>query len=160
VSTAIITSLICWTRSWGHFLLTGCHSQNPAVCCIWSRPVWSISDVLSHSWKGSIQNIYGRLRLLCHQSSTCILCLKRFIGRRSLPNRIFCDNATNFVGTRTQLEEFKMQLFSQQALKDLQMVTHIKQQFWDLWRRDYLHTLQARSKWLSPKANIVRGSWS
>jgi len=40
-----------------------------------------------------------------------------------LPNRIFCDNATNFVGTRTQLEEFKMQLFSQQALKDLQMFT-------------------------------------
>ncbi|XP_070854244.1 uncharacterized protein [Drosophila suzukii] len=199
-------------------------------------------------------------------TNTFILCLKRFIGRRSLPNRIFCDNATNFFGTRTQLEEFKMQLFSQQALKDLQMftssngvefsfippraphfgglweaavksmklllvkntghshltyeelqtvavdaeavvnsrplaplsedpndgealtpshflvgtslkalpepsleecnlshltrwqrVTHIKQQFWELWRRDYLHTLHARSKWLSPKANIVPG---
>jgi len=56
-------------------------------------------------------------------TSTFILCLKRFIGRRSLPNRIFCDNSTNFVETRTQLEEFKMQLFSQQALKDLQMFT-------------------------------------
>ncbi|XP_044315255.1 uncharacterized protein LOC123037663 [Drosophila rhopaloa] len=38
-----------------------------------------------------------------------------------------------------------------------QRFTYIKQQFWELWRRDYLHTLQARSKWLSPKANIVPG---
>jgi len=44
-------------------------------------------------------------------TNTFILCLKRFIGRRSLPNRIFCDNATNFVENRAQLEEFKMQLF-------------------------------------------------
>jgi len=35
------------------------------------------------------------------------------LSTNTLPNRIFCDNATNFVGTRTQLEEFKMQLFIQ-----------------------------------------------
>ncbi|XP_044313285.1 uncharacterized protein LOC123037286 [Drosophila rhopaloa] len=38
-----------------------------------------------------------------------------------------------------------------------QRVTYLKQQFWELWRRDYLHTLQERSKWLKPHANIQIG---
>ncbi|XP_041564845.1 uncharacterized protein LOC121467497 [Drosophila elegans] len=38
-----------------------------------------------------------------------------------------------------------------------QRITYLKQQFWELWRRDYLHTLQARFKWLKPDANIQIG---
>ncbi|XP_016958969.1 uncharacterized protein LOC108030270 isoform X1 [Drosophila biarmipes] len=38
-----------------------------------------------------------------------------------------------------------------------QRITYLKQQFWELWRRDYLHTLQARFKWLKPNANIKIG---
>ncbi|XP_052849040.1 uncharacterized protein LOC128260260 [Drosophila gunungcola] len=38
-----------------------------------------------------------------------------------------------------------------------QRETYLKQQFWELWRGDYLHTLQARSKWLKSDANIQIG---
>ncbi|KAL7724400.1 hypothetical protein ACLKA6_003753 [Drosophila palustris] len=40
-----------------------------------------------------------------------VLCLKRFIGRRGIPQRIYCDNATNFVGAQSQLDGFKAQFF-------------------------------------------------
>ncbi|XP_036335396.1 uncharacterized protein LOC118745832 [Rhagoletis pomonella] len=195
-----------------------------------------------------------------------VLSLKRFIGRRGIPYRIYCDNATNFVGAQAQLNELKRQFFNQQSVSDLeqfgsvhgfefrfippraphfgglweaaiksmktllvkyisqsnltfeelqtvvieveailnsrpltpltddpndgealtpahlligtslktlpepqlnvikesrltswQRITYLKQRLWDLWRRDYLHTLQVRSKWLEKQENIVPG---
>lgn len=38
--------------------------------------------------------------------------LKRFIGRRGLPEKVVCDNATNFTGTDAKLKELKDALFS------------------------------------------------
>jgi len=38
-------------------------------------------------------------------SNSFITALRRFAGRRGYPNRIICDNATNFVGARNQLKE-------------------------------------------------------
>ena len=38
-----------------------------------------------------------------------------------------------------------------------QKVTFLKQQFWDLWHRDYIHTLQRRSKWTAAQPNIQAG---
>ncbi|XP_052854756.1 uncharacterized protein LOC128263700 [Drosophila gunungcola] len=37
----------------------------------------------------------------------------RFVSRRGVPLRIFCDNATNFVRARSQLEDFKQQQFDE-----------------------------------------------
>ncbi|XP_044249382.2 uncharacterized protein [Drosophila takahashii] len=56
-------------------------------------------------------------------TNTFVLCLKRFVGRRGLPESIWCDNATNFVGAHSLLDEFRKQLFSQQALQDLKTFT-------------------------------------
>nr|XP_044249382.1 uncharacterized protein LOC123002819 [Drosophila takahashii] len=56
-------------------------------------------------------------------TNTFVLCLKRIVGRRGLPESIWCDNATNFVGAHSQLDEFRKQLFSQQALQDLKTFT-------------------------------------
>ncbi|XP_073835838.1 uncharacterized protein [Musca autumnalis] len=39
-------------------------------------------------------------------SDAFIAALKRFIGRRGLPSKIYCDNATNFVGAATKLNDF------------------------------------------------------
>ncbi|XP_037943125.1 uncharacterized protein LOC119675975 [Teleopsis dalmanni] len=36
-----------------------------------------------------------------------ISALKRFVGRRGVPMKIFCDNATNFVGADNKLREFR-----------------------------------------------------
>ncbi|XP_065365562.1 uncharacterized protein LOC135958593 [Calliphora vicina] len=41
--------------------------------------------------------------------------LKRFVARRGLCTQLFCDNATNFVGTRRELEEMKKTFFDQQV---------------------------------------------
>ncbi|KAL7725857.1 hypothetical protein ACLKA6_016408 [Drosophila palustris] len=38
-----------------------------------------------------------------------------------------------------------------------QRVTYLKQQFWSLWQRDYVHTLQQRSKWTGEEKNLSVG---
>ncbi|XP_070068166.1 uncharacterized protein [Drosophila takahashii] len=37
------------------------------------------------------------------------------------------------------------------------LTAYTKRRLWDLWRRDYLHTLQMRAKWTSPIANLEPG---
>lgn len=44
--------------------------------------------------------------------------LKRFTSRRGVPEDIFCDNGTNFVGARRQLNEFQ-KLFRQQQQQEI-----------------------------------------
>uniref|UniRef100_A0ABD2XDY7 Integrase catalytic domain-containing protein n=1 Tax=Trichogramma kaykai TaxID=54128 RepID=A0ABD2XDY7_9HYME len=36
-------------------------------------------------------------------------------------------------------------------------ITQLTQVFWDRWSQEYLHTLQKRNKWMSPKQNISVG---
>lgn len=38
-------------------------------------------------------------------SDAFIVALKRFIGRRGIPSKLYCDNATNFVGADSKLKE-------------------------------------------------------
>ena len=38
-----------------------------------------------------------------------------------------------------------------------QRITYLKQQFWNAWSRDYLTSLQERSKWLTPLPDIAVG---
>lgn len=40
-------------------------------------------------------------------SSAFLAALGRFVGRRGCPQRIVCDNATNFVGARNELCEIQ-----------------------------------------------------
>ncbi|KAM8702374.1 hypothetical protein ACLKA7_007705 [Drosophila subpalustris] len=39
------------------------------------------------------------------------------------------------------------------TLTQYQRITYLKQRLWHLWRRDYLHELQLRSKWLKAESN-------
>lgn len=39
-------------------------------------------------------------------SDAFIAALKRLVGRRGVPSKIYCDNATNFVGADKKLKEF------------------------------------------------------
>ena len=54
-------------------------------------------------------------------TNSFILVLKRFIGRRGLPEKIYSDNATNFVGASNRMKEYRDHFFaegSQQQLKE------------------------------------------
>ncbi|XP_075157719.1 uncharacterized protein LOC142230985 [Haematobia irritans] len=53
-------------------------------------------------------------------TNTFILCLKRFIGRRGIPLRLYCDNATNFVGANAKLKEFKQRYFDDDNIKSIE----------------------------------------
>ncbi|XP_073820296.1 uncharacterized protein [Musca autumnalis] len=195
-----------------------------------------------------------------------ILCLKRFVGRRGIPQKIYCDNATNFVGAHNKLKELKESFFKDEVVQKMksvccqmglefnfippraphfgglweaavkstksllvknvsqahltfeelqtliveieailnsrpiaplsddpndgealtpghlligcsmvtvpepaldvtkpslltrwQQISYLKQQFWKLWSRDYLLSLQQRSKWFKEEENVVEG---
>lgn len=47
-------------------------------------------------------------------SDAFIAALKRFIGRRGLPSKIYCDNATNFVGADSKLKEVYQKFHTEQ----------------------------------------------
>lgn len=50
-------------------------------------------------------------------SNSFIAALRRFAKRRGCPRRIFCDNATNFVGARNEL--YEIQQFVKQRAKEI-----------------------------------------
>lgn len=52
-------------------------------------------------------------------SDSFIGCLKRFVARRGIPQRIYSDNATNFVGTHNKLKHLYLQFFADNARKKL-----------------------------------------
>ncbi|XP_037959088.1 uncharacterized protein LOC119688482 [Teleopsis dalmanni] len=73
-----------------------------------------------------------------------ILGLKRFISRRGLPQRIYCDNATNFTGAQTLLNKFREQFFSQQGFREMQ---------------EYSNNTGFEFKFIPPRAPHFGGLW-
>nr|CAI5855699.1 unnamed protein product [Callosobruchus analis] len=79
-------------------------------------------------------------------------CLHRFVSRRGLPRLLYCDNATNFVGTKNKLSKmYELLTESYEALQQSM------QRFWMRWSSDYLHQLQARSKWTTTSSKLKEG---
>ena len=48
-----------------------------------------------------------------------LLSLKRFVGRRGMPIKLYCDNAINFVGARNVLKEFQQSIFNTATKHDI-----------------------------------------
>ncbi|XP_070068157.1 uncharacterized protein [Drosophila takahashii] len=47
-------------------------------------------------------------------------CIRRFIARRGLPQRIYCDNAKNFVGAANKMKEFQTALLEPESISLLE----------------------------------------
>ncbi|XP_031341017.1 uncharacterized protein LOC116169130 [Photinus pyralis] len=58
-----------------------------------------------------------------------IACFKRFISRRGLSAEIFCDNATNFVGTSNELRELYTFLENVEIISDAVLQYRVKWNF-------------------------------
>ncbi|XP_055612339.1 uncharacterized protein LOC129758753 [Uranotaenia lowii] len=56
-------------------------------------------------------------------SDAFIAALKRFCSRRRRPSDIYCDNATNFVGAKNQLEELRVLFLSQRHQSEIARTT-------------------------------------
>lgn len=92
-----------------------------------SFPFYNVGlDFCGHFWikypnqrKGVLNKVYVcvfvcMVTKACHLEIVCdlttdafIATLKRFFGRRGKPRSIFCDNASNFVGTHLELERLR-----------------------------------------------------
>ncbi|KAH8351801.1 hypothetical protein KR084_010813, partial [Drosophila pseudotakahashii] len=91
--------------------------------------------------------------------------------------KIYCDNATNFVGASRMLQEFKNHFVANKnAIMEFAATRGITfsfippralhfgglwgggQRFWVDWQRDYVLSLQQRQKWLSESHNIEIGT--
>lgn len=55
-------------------------------------------------------------------SESFLAALKRFVGRRGLPENIFTDNATNFIGAKNDLHEFNQSFHSQTTQDDIRQM--------------------------------------
>ncbi|XP_075157610.1 uncharacterized protein LOC142230873 [Haematobia irritans] len=53
-------------------------------------------------------------------TDTFLLALKRFIGRRGILIRLYCDNATNFVGANSKLADFRKRYLDSANIEALQ----------------------------------------
>ncbi|XP_037957530.1 uncharacterized protein LOC119687323 [Teleopsis dalmanni] len=52
-------------------------------------------------------------------SDAFIAALKRFISRRGIPTKIYCDNATNFVGAEKKLKEFQHDFYDANYISNI-----------------------------------------
>lgn len=52
-------------------------------------------------------------------TSAFLQCFRRFLARRGIPKYISTDNATNFIGARSELKQLKEMFFSEQNLKEV-----------------------------------------
>ncbi|KAF2892191.1 hypothetical protein ILUMI_13982 [Ignelater luminosus] len=120
----------------------------------------------------------SQLRVSDLSTDAFIACLRRFIARRSKPEKIFLDNAKNFIGANRELRSIVQQLnldsdkiingsmaseepalvhVPTNRLSNFQRLQHLLQHFWTRWQLEYLHSLQQRRKWLCTRENIKPG---
>ncbi|CAB4008561.1 uncharacterized protein LOC110248158 [Paramuricea clavata] len=117
------------------------------------------------------------------ESDSFICALRRFVARRGPVRQMRSDRGTNFIGTerelKSALEEMDHKRPQEISSKEFnadwlinwnrnppaashmggrwRRVQYMANIFWTRWKREYLQTLQARTKWNQPKRNIEIG---
>ncbi|XP_055589230.1 uncharacterized protein LOC129741514 [Uranotaenia lowii] len=112
-----------------------------------------------------------------------VAAFRRFTSRRGRPVLVMCDNGTNFVGARRELnelhrlftaEQFRNSVVTEAASEGIefkfipprspnfgglwQQVQAINQLIWKRWSTDYLSQLQSRNKWTRQRSNLHIGT--
>ena len=73
-----------------------------------------------------------------------LLCLKRFIARRGVPHRLYCDNATNFTGCHNKLMELRAAFFQSDVVSQM---------------KTYAATVGFEFSFIPPRAPHFGGLW-
>jgi len=102
----INTGVDFWGPIWTHYKLRGKRPTKSYVavfCCFASKAIHMevVTDLTTDAF---------------------LMALKRFIGRRGICRKIYCDNATNFVGAKNELQELKDAIFNSKSQERLKTV--------------------------------------
>jgi hypothetical protein len=120
----------------------------------------ALHEINVKSTKQLFYRVVGEQHLTFEEFSTLLTRIEAVLNSRPLcplssdPSDIEPLSAGHFIIGRplTALPEPSFDDRPLSALKRFQLIQALSQRFWTLWTRSYLHTLQTRSKWLSPSS--------
>ncbi|CAH2100530.1 unnamed protein product [Euphydryas editha] len=120
----------------------------------------ALHEINIKSTKQLLYRVIGEQHLTFEEFSTLLTRIEAVLNSRPLcplssdPSDFQPLTAGHFIIGRplTALPEPSFDDRPLSALKRFQLIQALSQRFWTLWTRSYLHTLQTRSKWLSPSS--------
>lgn len=120
-----------------------------------------IHEIAVKSAKQLLYRVVGEQHLTFEEFSTLLARIEAVLNSRPLcplssdPTDFESLTAGHFIIGRplTALPEPSFDDRPLTALKRFQLIQALSQRFWTVWTKSYLHTLQTRSKWLSPSSH-------
>ncbi|GBN80111.1 hypothetical protein AVEN_274764-1 [Araneus ventricosus] len=118
------------------------------------------------SFKHHLKRVVGNAHLTLEEFLTIILEIESVLNSRPLtPLSTEFDNFETLspghflIGrSLTSIVEPDLLNISENRLSKWKKITKYSQQIWRLWKKDYLNTLQQRSKWMFSKNNVKLGA--
>ncbi|GBM49885.1 hypothetical protein AVEN_92152-1 [Araneus ventricosus] len=115
------------------------------------------------SFKHHLKRVVGNAHLTLEEFLTMILEIESVLNSRPMSTEF--DNfetlsPRHFLIGRplTSIVEPDLLNISENRLSKWKKITKYSQQIWRLWKKDYLNTLQQRSKWMFSKNNVTLGA--
>lgn len=124
-------------------------------------------------WESSVRRAKFHLKELVNSNNltfeelnTAVIEVEAILNSRPLtamsenPNDLKPLTPADFLiqGSSDPLPEEDFRNIRNHLLKRWKIVSKIRQQFWERWSSEYLHTLQQKGKWLEKKDNIKLGT--
>jgi hypothetical protein len=118
------------------------------------------------SVKTHLRRVVGSQILTFEELNTVLVQIEAVLNSRPLcplssdPNDLTALTPGHFLtlAPLTCLPEPNLEHVKLNCLSRWQLLQRMHQSFWDRWHREYLHTLQQRSKWHKPQTDLSRGT--
>jgi hypothetical protein len=118
------------------------------------------------SVKTHLRRVVGSQILTFEELNTVLVQIEAVLNSRPLcplspdPNDLTALTPGHFLtlAPLTCFPEPNLEHVKLNRLSRWQLLQRMHQSFWDRWHREYLHTLQQRSKWHKPQTDLSRGT--